>query len=191
MSYLSKPAFVVDRAEGWKHAEHREHPVIDWMYDYEREFDEGDMKKTGPAPWHHDDLVFTHPSGRVFNGSKESWEGLLGFYAPLAAHYHEPDQFIVWETDRGYKLNGIAKVYTNLLVPGEKKHKDLTGRAWDTVGNGGFTFEFIKDPSGPKGLKIIGHTLCGDGLGLFSEMVDRKMCTTDEVFALYKKIVSG
>ena len=190
MAYLSKPAYVVDKAEGWN-PKHREHPVIDWMWDFEQAFDWGDMKTSGPAPWFSDEFVFTHPSGKVYTGIKASWEGLLEMYSLVAGHYHEPAQYIIWETDNGYKLTGIAKLYTNLPVEGVTKYKDLNGREWDTVGNGGFTFEYVKDASGPKGLKLTSEIICADPLGMMSEIINRKMCTAEDIFALHKKVTSG
>jgi len=189
MAFLSKPVYCVDEAKGWQ-PKHREHPVIDWMFAYEQAFDFGDMKAGGPDPWMADDVVFTHPSSKVYKGKQEAWEGVLGMYAPFAAHYHEPQHYIIWETDEGFKLTGLAKMYTNLPVPGEKKCKDLEGREWDCVGNGGFSFEYVKDPSGPKGLKLKSQTVCPDPLGMMSEMIDRKMATADDLFAMHKKVVS-
>jgi hypothetical protein len=189
MVYLSKPAYVIENAEGWS-AKYREHPVFDWMADFSHAFDFGDMKASGPTPWLADDIVFTHPSGKVFTGVKASWEGILEMYSMAASHYHEPVKGIIWETDKGYKLMGFVKLYINLPVPGEKKCKDLSGREWDTMGNGAAAFEFVKDASGPKGLKMTSHTLIADPLGIQSEMIARKMCTADDIFAMHKKLTT-
>jgi hypothetical protein len=188
MSYLSKPVYLNEDARGWQN---KEHPVIDWMYDYEQAFDFGDMKQTGPAAWVTDDFVFVHPCGREFRGIAAAWEGTLSTYAPFAAHYHEPQRYVIWETDSGYKLTGVAKMYVKLPAPGESKCKDLEGREWDCVADGAFEFEYVKDASVPKGLKVKRQAIYSDPLGFMSEMVARKIATPDDLFALHSKVVGA
>lgn len=189
MSYLSKPVYLVEDARGWQPAQ-REHPLINVMYLYEQAFDFGDMKTQGPATWLCDDAVFVHPSGREFHGIAAAWEGVLSTYAPFAAHYHEPQRYVIWETETGYKLTGVAKMYVNLPVPGEKKCKDLEGREWDCVGNGAFEFEYVKDNS-ERGMKLKSQAIYADPLGMMSEMIARKMATSEELFAMHQKITGA
>jgi hypothetical protein len=189
MSFLSKPVYLNEDARGWQNTEH---PVIAFMHDYEQAFDFGDMKKTGPARWVTDDYVFVHSSGKEFHGIQSAWEeGVLASYGPFAAHYHEPQRYVIWETDGGYKLIGVAKLYTNLPVPGENKCKDLEGREWDCVGNGAFEFEYVKDKSAPMGMKLRVQAIYADPLGMMSEMVARKMATPDDLFAMHNKLAGA
>jgi len=188
MSFLSKPVYLNEDARGWQNTDH---PVISFMHAYEQAFDFGDMKTTGPAGWLTDDAVFVHASGKEFCGIQAAWEGTMATYGPFAAHYHEPQRYVIWETDTGYKLIGVAKLYVNLPVPGEKKCKDLEGREWDCVGNGTFEFELVKDASGQKGLKLKYQAIYTDPLGMMSEMVARKMATPDELFAMHNKLAGA
>jgi hypothetical protein len=188
MSFLSKPVYVNGDARGWQKLDH---PVLQFMHDYEQAFDFGDMKTTGPARWLTDDAVFTHASGRVFTGIEAAWQGTLATYAPFAAHYHEPQRYIVWETDTGYRLHGVAKMYVNLPAPGEKACKDLEGREWDCVGSGAFEFEFARDEGGPRGFRMKAQAIYADPLGMMSEMVARKMATPDELFAMHDEMAGA
>jgi len=181
MSYPTKPAYIVESCNGWE-PKYFEHPVYDWLQDYEEAFDFGDLKSGPYSPWHTDDYAYTKPTGETISGGKAAWPAQLEMYAPLAGHYHEPRSFAVWETDNGYIIMGQAYLYGNLPVPGDKKYKDLKGREWDVAGPGGFHFELVKDPSGPKGMKIKCYKLCANVIPLAAEMVKRGMMTADQVF---------
>src|SRR5271163_4001722 len=179
MSYLTQPTYLVS-VPGWD-PRTREHPVIDWMFDYEDAFDWGDMKSGPHTPWHSDDFTFTKPTGVSSPPGAPSWAALLEKYAPFSAHYHEPLHFIVYETSSGYELTGVANIFANLQVPGEKTKSDLQGRKWEIQAPGAFHFVYEKDPSGPKGLKIKSQELYADGIPLVGEMVKRGMVTWDQV----------
>jgi hypothetical protein len=181
MSYPTKPAYIVESCDGWE-PKLCEHPVFDWMYDYEQGFDWGDIKSGPHTPWHTDDYTFTNPTGETISGGAAAWAASLERFAPLAGHYHEPRSFVIWETMNGYKLTGSAVIYGNLRVPGEKKHKDLKGREWDIAGPVAYDIECVKDPSGPKGLKVKAQKVCFNTLPLAAEMVKRGVVTTDQVF---------
>jgi hypothetical protein len=180
MSYATKPAFIVESCEGWE-PKLLEHPVFDWMQDYEEAFDFGDMKSGPHTPWHTDDFAYTKPNGETITGGAPAWAAGLEMYAPLAGHYHEPRWGVIWEMENGYVLTGGANFYGNLPVPGDKKHKDLKGREWDVAGPGVFYFEYVKDPTGPKGLKIKTEKIYANPLVMAGEMVKRGMLTADEV----------
>ena len=182
MSYPTKPAYIVESCDGWE-PKLLEHPVFDWMQDHEEAFDWGDMKSGPHTPWHTDDFTFTSPTGETIEGGAPAWDGVVKMYAPLVGHYHEPRWFVIWETENGYILTGSAIMYGNLPVPGDKKHKDLKGREWDVAGPGAFHFEYVKDPSGPKGLKMKAEKIYANVLLLAAEMVKRGMVTADQVFA--------
>src|SRR5271168_1416887 len=115
MSLKTLPALFVN-VKGWD-VDRREHPVIDWMFDYEAAFDFGDMKSGPHSPWHADDFSYTKPTGVCVTGGAAAWAALLEMYAPFSAYYHEPSFFVVWETPTGYELFGSAKVFAKLLAP--------------------------------------------------------------------------
>jgi len=181
MSYPTKPAYIIESCEGWD-PKHLEHPVFDWMQDHEQAFDFGDMKSKGYSPWLTDDFSFTKPNGETISGGAPAWAALLELYSPLTEHYHEPRWGMIWETENGYILAGCAIMYGNFPVPGEKKYKDLKGREWDVSGPGAFHFEYVKDPSGPKGMKMKSQKIYANVLGLAAGMVKRGMITPEQVF---------
>lgn len=181
MSYPTKPAYIIESCDGWD-PKHLEHPVFDWMQDHEEAFDHGDMKSGPHTTWHTDDFSYTKPNGETISGGAPAWAALLEMYAPLVDHYHEPRWGVIWETENGYILAGSAIMYGNFPVPGDKKHKDLKGREWDVSGPGAFHFEYVKDPSGPKGMKMKSQKIYANVLVLAAEMVKRGMITTDQVF---------
>jgi hypothetical protein len=128
----------------------------------------------------------TRPSGETIRGGEAAWEALKEMYAVFTAYYHEPMWYIIWETEAGYFLTGQAIMYGNFPVEGATKVKDLEGREWDFAGPGAFSFEYAKDPTGPKGLKLKGEKLCADGIGLVKALVARGMCNAEQGLAMAK-----
>lgn len=161
----------------------RDHPVVDWMLDFEEAFDFGDMKSGPWNAWVTDDFSFTKPTGECIAGGEPAWAAVLETYAPFVAHYHEPFFSAQWETPTGYELIGCAKMFVKLPVPGKDTTKDQEGREWDVGVPGAFHFEYTKDPSGPKGLKMKSQKIFADGIPLVSEMVKRGMVTADQVLS--------
>lgn len=179
MPYATVPAYI-QYVKGWE-VRYREHPVIDWMFDYEAAFDWGNMRAGPHYPWHADDFSFTKSTGECVTGGERAWAALLEMYAPFTSHYHEPFFYVIWETATGYELIGAAKVFARLPAPGEQTKTDLEGRKWDLELPGAFHFEYVKDPSGPKGLKLKGQKLYADGIPMVGEMVKRGMVTPEQV----------
>lgn len=181
MSFPTTPTYI-QHILGWP--EHtREHPVIDWMFDYEKALDWGDMKSGPYTAWHSDDFVYAksgvaHPPGAV------SWAKFLSDYAPFTAHYHEPIYYVLHETETGWELIGEANVYVKLPVPGGEKVKDGEGREWDMKAPGAFHFIFLKDPSGPKGIKMQKQIIYADMLPVAKELVKRGMITWEQAAEL-------
>jgi len=163
--YLKTPVYFVSDAQGWPD-KLREHPVIDWMRDHELDFDSGDLKSKGMDPFLAKDFVFVRSDGYAATAGEPSWEALKGLYFAFTSHYHQPIQYIVWETEKGHMLSGQAYLFGNFPVPleGAEKYKDLEGRDWDFRGLGAFTFEFVKDPTGHKGMRMTKETICSDAL---------------------------
>lgn len=181
MSFATTPAYIYS-IKGWE-KQYREIPVIDWMFDYEAAFDWGDMKSGPHTPWHADDFSYTKPTGVCVTGGEAAWAALLEGYSPFSSHYHEPFFFIIWDTPTGYGLFGCAKVFGKLHAPGELTKTDLEGRKWDVEIPGAFLFEYVKDPSGPKGLKLKSQKLFADGVPVICDMIKRGMVTIDQVMA--------
>jgi len=177
MSFPTSPAYV-QNVRGWPE-QSREHPVIDWMFDYEKALDYGDMKKGPLTPWHTDDYVFGK-SGVFYPPGGPSWERFVADYAPFTAHYHEPYSYVIHETATGWDLIGEANIFGNLPVPGEGKTKDAEGREWDIKVTGAFHLVFVKDPSGPKGMKMQQQIIHADSLPVVKELVKRGMITWDQ-----------
>lgn len=181
MSYATVPAYV-QYVRGWD-PKYREHPVIDWMFDYEALLDWGDLRKGPHTPWHADDFFFTKPSGERIQGGAKAWASMLELYAPYTSYYHEPRFYIIWETATGWELIGSATVYAKLAAPGEATKTDGEGRKWDIEAPGAFHFVYVKDPTGPKGLKLQGQSLFADGMPIIGEMLKRGMVTPEQVLA--------
>jgi hypothetical protein len=178
MSYPTIPAYI-QSCKGWE-LRLKEHPVMDWMFDYENAFDFGNMKSESHDVWHTSDFYFTKSNGTCVTGGAEGWAALLETYAPFSEHFHEPMWLVIFETPTGYELCGQAKVFANLHVPGEKKKTDLQGRKWDIEAPGAFHFEYVKDHTGPKGLKMKGEKLYADGIPMVGEMIKRGMVTAEQ-----------
>ncbi len=160
----------------------REHPVIDWMFDYEKALDYGDMKAGPHTPWHSDDFVYVK-NGAASAPGAPSWAKLVGDYALFVSHYHEPAFYTIHETATGWDLIGWANIFANLPVPGDKV-RDALGREWDIKVPGAFHFVYVKDPSGPKGLKLQRQELFVDGVAVGKEVVKRGIATWEQIAQL-------
>ena len=192
MSFTNKPVYIVDDAQGWQE-KFKEHPVIDWQWDFEKLFDFGNLKEEGYQAWLTDNFSFTAPYGKTTTGLEAAWAQVKDTYQFFTTYYHEPIEYIVWETETGWKLTGRAFMYVNFPVPleGATKVADLTGKEWDWKGIGMFTFEWVKDPSGPKGIKMKRWDVIADGFPMMNEMVKRGMVTFDQIAAMLKERTSG
>jgi hypothetical protein len=179
MSYTTFPAYI-QYAKGWE-TRFQEHPVMDWLSDYEVAFDTGDMKSGPHTPWHADDYSFTKPTGECITGGAPAWAAFLEMYRPFSAHFLEPFFFIIWETPTGYELIGTVRLFGNLAVPGERTQTDLQGRKWDIGAPGATHLKFVKDPSGPKGLKLNSEEVFTDGIPVIGEMIKRGMVTPEQI----------
>jgi hypothetical protein len=185
MAFPTTSVYLVQNAGGWDPV-HRRHPVIDFMTDYEEAFHSGSMKSSGThAPWHTDDFNFTKPDLTTITNGPAAFAALLEMYAPFSASYHDPQYYVIWETATGYVLAGAAFIYSNFVVPGAegKKEKDLGGREWDFKALGSFQFTYVKDPTGPKGLKLKAQSLVADGIPLAKELIKRKMATAEQILS--------
>lgn len=188
MEKITKPVFYVANSRGWP-SEFASHEAWTWLSDHEKVFDFGDLKTSGEhTKWITDDFEFTTPFGQKTVGLEPSWAALLRTYAFFSAHYHEPQEFVVWETDNGYKLMGQAYMYVKFV--GDKQVgdgvQDLEGRKWDARFMGKFFFEWVRDPQGHKGLKMKREDVTADGFPMFAALVERGVVTWDAAVGMLK-----
>lgn len=177
MTFPTVPAYV-QHPVGWPEAT-REHPAIDFMFDYEKALDWGNMKAGPHTPWHSDDYVYVK-SGVAHPPGAPSWAKFVADHAPFTGVYHEPFFYVIHDTPTGWELIGEAKIFVNLPVPGAEKVKDAEGRDWDVMLKGAFHFTFVKDPSGPKGIKMQKQVIYADMLPVAAELVKRGMITWEQ-----------
>jgi hypothetical protein len=78
-------------------------------------------------------------------------------------------------------MMGVAHIFADLAVPGEKTKPDLSGRLWDVTVPGAFLFRCVADPSGPKGFKVKSMTLYGDGTPVVGEMIKRGIVRPEDL----------
>ena len=180
MSFPTTSAYI-QNCKGWE-PRLREHPAMDWMFDFCEAFDNGDMKSRPYTEWHTEDFTLYKENGKVFTGA-EAWAADLEAVAPFAKQTHEPVWLCISETPTGYEFVGNAKLFFNLLVPGEKSLVDVQGREWDGVIQGMFHFTFVRDPTGPKGLKMSVEKVFADGSPVISLLLKRGMLKPEELIA--------
>jgi hypothetical protein len=179
MSYPTIPAYQAH----CKGAEPRlrEHPVLDFLFDHQEAFDRGNMKTEPYTVFHTDDFIFTKTDGTVLPPGEASWKGWLESYASFSEHLHEARYCCVYERDGGWEMMGLATIYANLHVPGEKTKTDSSGRQWDVAVPGALLFNCVKDPAGPKGFKVKSMALFGDGVPIVGEMMKRGMIKPEDL----------
>jgi hypothetical protein len=179
MSYPTVPATVIYINSAGERP--REHPVLDFLFDHQEAFDHGNMKTEPYTVFHAEDFTFTKTDGTVLPSGEESWKGVLEGYAPFTEHTHEPRYCCIYERNGAWEMLGVANVFANLQVSGQKTKKDLSGREWDIMTPGAFLFTCVKDPNGPKGFKVKSLTLFGDGVPVVGEMIKRGMVKPEEL----------
>jgi len=180
MSYPTTPAYITNCSGTEKRL--REHPGLDFLFDHQEAFDKGNMKTEPYTVYHAKDFTLTLPDGTVLPPGEASWKGWLEEYAPFTEHLHEARYINIYERDGGWEMMGVANVYANLHVPGEKTKTDLSGRQWDVVAPGAFLFTCVKDSTGPKGYKVKSMSLYGNKIPVITEMVKRGMVKPEDLF---------
>ncbi|KIW67160.1 hypothetical protein PV04_06432 [Phialophora macrospora] len=179
MSPPTTPAYIV-HIDG-SDRRHRDHPVLDFLFDHQEAFDHGDMKAGPYTRYHTDDFVFTKSDGTVLPPGEASWNGWLEGYAPFTEHLHEARYCCVYERDGGWEMMGVAHIFANLAVPGEKTKPDRSGRLWDVTVPGAFLFTCVAEPNSLKGFKVKSMTLYGDGTPVVGEMIQRGMVKPEDL----------
>lgn len=113
--------------------------------------------------------------GTVLPPGEASWKGWLEGYGPFMEHFHEAQYVCIYERNGGLEMVGLADIYANLPVPGEKTKTDASGCQWDVLVLGALLFNCVKDPVDPKGFNVKSMTLFGDGVPAVGEMMKRGM----------------
>jgi hypothetical protein len=188
MSWIKTPVYAEEDAKGWEQR-FTEHPAWAWQWEFEKLFDFGNVKNEGYEKWVTDDFSFTTPYGVTTTGREAAWAQVKDTYQFFSGHYHEPREFIVWETETGWRLKGRALMYVNFLVPlqGATKVKDLTGKEWDSKFPGMFTFEWVKDPTGVNGIRMKKQAVAADGFPMINELVKRGMTSFEQVATMFEE----
>jgi hypothetical protein len=177
-SYPTKPAYIM-YCSGWEERV-KEHPVFDWMADHEEAFDFGTAKSDPYTKWFTSDFTFVDSTGKTTKGA-DAWQEMLALYAPFSGHFHEPFFGVIFETETGFELIGCAKIFANLAKEGDgEKKKDGQGREWDLEAPGAFHFTYVRDESGPKGLKLSSERLYADKIPVVGAMLKRGMVTVED-----------
>jgi hypothetical protein len=105
----------------------------------------------------------------------------VGEYAIFSAHYHEPSYGVITETEAGYRLFATATIYTDLVVPGEKKCEDLLGRKWENKGYSAVIFNIAKDLKGVHGYKMSSFQFFGDPTPILAEAIKRGIVPVEAI----------
>jgi hypothetical protein len=140
MSFPTTPAFIV---RGDFSHESAVHPAMKFMEDYREDFD---FKRDFSPKWYTSDFTYVPTNGQPIEGRDAAFKALMEFYSMLKATYHEPIYMSVSETDFGYAMVGLARMWVDL--PGdaaaeEPKREDKNGRKWDLACPGGYVFHFV------------------------------------------------
>lgn len=175
------PAYIVYINAGDSEKKFREHPVLDFLFHHQESFDHGNMKTQPYTEFHAHEFVFTKSDGTVFPPGEASWKGWLEGYAPFTEHLHEARYCCVYERGGGWEMIGVAHLFANLVVPGEKTKTDRSGRQWDIEVPGVMVFNCVPDPSGPKGFKVRAITLFADGTPVLGAMIKRGMVKQEDL----------
>jgi hypothetical protein len=180
MSIPTVPVFMTE-SKGWEQA-HR-HPGLQWFEKFTKTWDSGEMKSRPRTEWMTEDSLMQKPNGERFRG-QQAWDAGLEMFAVFAAHKHEPSFFAVWETANGWEVLAKGTMFVDLIVPGEKKFKDLEGREWDAASPGMFNFEFVRvEGALHDGIKCSRMESYSDSAAIMVEMVKRGMVKPEQLMA--------
>jgi len=182
MSVPTTAAAYVQYCKGWEE-KHREHPAYDWMWDFNDDFDEGDMRKGSYPRWLTSDFVFAKSDGTTFAPGAASWAAVIEQYALFVGQHHEPAFLNIWETPSGYEMVGRAKLFANLPGTVEHSQEDLRGRKWDVGMPAMFHFVYVKDTDGHKGLKLGSFRLFGDPSPLLGQLLKTGLASGEQLLA--------
>ncbi|KAJ3464839.1 hypothetical protein MRS44_009625 [Fusarium solani] len=181
MSYQTKPCFI-GSFKGWDN-EALKHPVMQYLNTLNTDFCE--TKVAHPEPhtkWFTQEFELQTQTGQVLRG-EEAWKRMIHttrFYDKFSM---EPISAFIQGTEDGYDGMVYGNMYTNFVEPGEKKHSDNKGIEWELRIPRAYRLTFLKDSSGPHGLKISNLVIVGDTLGTMAAAVRKGMVSQENAFS--------
>lgn len=138
----------------------RSHPAGAFLEKYALVLEQADWKMPY-TEYCHPEWTLAQANGTVTHGAHESWAALKELYGNFTAFQHEPAFIIIWETEAGWDVIGLANVFVNLpggSAQGEQKVKDVKGREWDLSAPGAFRFQYVKDDKAKHGGILLKRT---------------------------------
>ncbi|KAH7243782.1 hypothetical protein MRS44_017148 [Fusarium solani] len=180
MSYPTKPCFV-GSFKGWDN-EALKHPALQYLNDLNTDFGETKVAHSGPhTKWSTQDWEFQAQNGQVLRG-EEAWKRLIHsarFYDKLSI---DPLCAFIQDTEDGYDGILYANLYTNFVKPGEKNQSDNKGIEWEMRIPRTYRLTFVKDSSGPHGLKLSKLAIVGDVMGTMATAVRKGLVSQENAF---------
>ncbi|EGU85077.1 hypothetical protein FOXB_04408 [Fusarium oxysporum f. sp. conglutinans Fo5176] len=168
MSYPTKPCFV-GSFKGWDDKALK-HPIMQYLSNLNTDFCETKVAHSGPhTKWFTQDFEFQAQSGQTLRG-EEAWKRLVHtarFYNKFSM---EPLSAFIQDIEGGYN------------EPGEKNYSDNKGINWELRIPRAYYLTFVKDSSGPHGLKISNLVIVGDTLGTMAAAVHKGMVLQENAF---------
>lgn len=199
MSFPTKLCFVIS-CQGWD-KELLKHPAMEYLNDLNMAFGETKAAHSEPhTKWSTQDWEFQAQSGQVLRG-EEAWKRVIHttrFYDKFSM---EPLSAFIQDTEDGYDGIVYGNLYTNFVELGEKKHTDSKGIEWElrvsislrmreSAGQllnimqipRAYRLTFMKDSSGPHGLKLSKLAIVGDTLSTMAAAVHKGLVSQENVF---------
>ena len=197
MSFPTQPAYV---HYGTWDDRSRQHECMKWMYallslpfpqfhlpnssNREEYTNAVDCKvwDTEPSSTYFTPTHTLHKStGETVSGGDASWSSLrTQVYAPFSQHLHDPQFFVVWETEDGWEMLGVATLYWNLVAPGAgAKVKGRDGKEWDGAGPAAFNFRYVKLEDG--GIRLCRTAIYADPTVAVVGMLKRGMMKAEDL----------
>ncbi|KAF2121008.1 hypothetical protein BDV96DRAFT_683388 [Lophiotrema nucula] len=187
MSYPTQAVFIAegDKVRTWS-PEIRKHPAIDWMHHFTTKVFDGRGWDVPATKYALPDFILKKSDGTVVKGAEEGWEADKALYAPFTAHKHEPNQFMMAETNDGWMMSAGADLFVNIHGQpdeGEKKVKDFEGKEWDAVVSAMFRFVYVKvdDEDAYQGIKLRSIEIFSDPLPALGLMLKRGVVKPEQL----------
>ncbi|OAL54577.1 hypothetical protein IQ07DRAFT_676616 [Pyrenochaeta sp. DS3sAY3a] len=182
MSFSTQPAFI--HTGTWDDTT-RAHPCMKWMEHYTRAIDAKAWDTQPSTPYLTASHTLHKSNGTTVSGGPASFASLsTEIYAPFAAHLHDPELLLCWESGDGWEMLGVATLYWDLAVPAggegkKEKVRDREGREWD--GKGPAAFAFAYERQGDGGIRLSKTAIYADPTAAVVEMMKRGMMKAEDL----------
>ncbi|GAB7333509.1 hypothetical protein MBLNU13_g05094t3 [Cladosporium sp. NU13] len=180
MSFPTQQAFI--HSGDWDE-ETRKHPAMKWMERYTREQIDVRTWANGADPneWHTSDFALQKSDGTRREGADKANDALGEIYGPFTGgQKHEPTFLVCWEEGDGWSMIGHAKTYVGFQGV-EGTITDNEGKNWSAVMEAAFRFWYVKDESGPDGIKIKETRIYADPMPALGFMLQNKMVSPKDL----------